>query len=805
MKIKTKLFLNVAIFAGISVTISATSYFGMTFIREKLAYLTEKSTPFQIRTLELQRSAQGATADLVKVGAARTKPDLAAFKADAEKSLDAVKKAQDALEGMSSEKHSTHADLMSVYASLAKTMADNLAADEEAGVAAKALNEQLSGAIGTLRELDSRVKSLQLTSSATYATSVEDRGTMGDKQTSLATAKAQLTDVMVVVLQSQRGNAKRYRSQSKALLDRLQQNGSVRGNPKIRTEVAAMATKSEEYFTVRIGGDTAKADSLISEVSGMIDTVITLVGLELEKVNEKIGDATGKQGTNFTVSSIAVNALASNAELVANGTAIDGLVTRLFNAGTVKDVEAILAQIDSLNARIKKSAAELERHLTKVKATRELGYLRKATASLAGIHSSVAATDGIAAKVKHQLALHEQAARETGKLRDIVVNLAEKGKKTEMAAQGEQEKSISAVNGMIRKSLSLIIGIGAGAILFGIIFGFWIYRSISGPLNQMIECAGKVAQGDLSCDMTSSRTDEFGKVQSSLAAMVGNIREMVGRIRGATENLASSSEELSATASAMEVGSQEQTAQIEQSATAMTQMSQTTEEVARNSGDTSDAAVKMKQVAEEGRGAMHGTMRELTHFADTVQESARKVEAVGSQSEKINDIVELIKDIADQTNLLALNAAIEAARAGDQGRGFAVVADSVRQLAVRTTEATSEIGATIKAMESSIADSVNYMHEERESVSKVVEHVNHTLGSIDAIVTYVEQVTDMVQRTAVAAEEQSASTNEVSRTMERISGITHELKSSFVDVRNSSADLSRLATELNGMVGWFKV
>jgi len=374
-----------------------------------------------------------------------------------------------------------------------------------------------------------------------------------------------------------------------------------------------------------------------------------------------------------------------------------------------------------------------------------------------------------------------------------------------MAAQGEQEKSITAVNGMIRKSLSLIIGIGVGAILFGIVFGFWIYRSISGPLSHMIECAGKVAQGDLSCDMTSSRTDEFGKVQSSLAAMVGNIREIVGRISGATENLASSSEELSATASAMEVGSQEQTAQIEQSATAMTQMSQTTEEVARNSNDTSEAAVKMKMVAEEGRGAMHGTMRELEHFADTVRESARKVEAVGSQSEKINDIVALIKDIADQTNLLALNAAIEAARAGDQGRGFAVVADSVRQLAVRTTEATGEIGVTIKTMETSIAESVSYMQEERESVAKVVEHVNHTLGNIDAIVTYVEQVTDMVQRTAVAAEEQSASTGEVSRTMERISTITHELRSSFADIRNSSSDLSRLATELNGMVGWFRV
>ncbi|MCL4492362.1 MAG: methyl-accepting chemotaxis protein, partial [Nitrospirae bacterium] len=103
------------------------------------------------------------------------------------------------------------------------------------------------------------------------------------------------------------------------------------------------------------------------------------------------------------------------------------------------------------------------------------------------------------------------------------------------------------------------------------------------------------------------------------------------------------------------------------------------------------------------------TVNELVKFADTVKESAVKVESLGHKSEEINDIIILIKDIADQTNLLALNAAIEAARAGEQGRGFAVVADSVRQLAERTANATDDIAKTVRTMQTEVGESVEFM------------------------------------------------------------------------------------------------
>ena len=805
MKIKTKLALNVAIVVSISVAISATSYIGMTFIKDKLAYLTEKSTPFQIRTLELQRAAQGASADLVKISAARNKPEFKTFNTDAEKSIDTVKKVQESLESMSGEKYSAFDELTTVHTNLSKTIEGSLTADEEAANAAKLISQQLSAALAALKELDSKVQALRLTSSATYESSVEDRNSMSDKQTSLAMAKTQLRDIMVVVLQSQRGNARRYKSQAKALLERVQQNNNVRNSQKIREEIKSLAAKTEEYFTARTGGDVVKADGMLGELQEKLDALITLIDTDLEKVNEKVVDATGKQGTNFTQSSVAVNALSNNAELVANGTAIDGTVSRLFNANSVKEVDSLVAQINAQYAKISKSTVNLERDLKKIKAIKELGNLKKASVGLAGIQSAVVATDGIAAKVKQVLSLHEQAARETAALREIVIKLAEKGKQTEITAQDEQVKSITAVNSMIRKSLSLILIIGGSAILFGIVFGIWMYRAISSPLSRLLTTANQIASGNLNCTVSADQNDEIGLVQKAMAEMVVSLRQIAKEIGQATDTLASSSEELSATATSLEHGTDEQTGQIQHSATAMVEMSQTINEVANNVNSTAETASSMKKTALHGRGQMHGAVDELLTFAETIKMSAKKVESLSEKSEEITNIISLIKDIADQTNLLALNAAIEAARAGDMGRGFAVVADEVRSLAEKTSEATGGIVKGINEMQSSVKESVDLIKKESVSVDNVVAMVNDSMHSIDKIVEDMENISEMISRIAVAAEQQSVTSEEITKVMSGIAEASGEIKAAFSDVKRSAQDLAVTATDLNESAKWFKL
>ncbi|MBI5575309.1 MAG: methyl-accepting chemotaxis protein [Deltaproteobacteria bacterium] len=334
---------------------------------------------------------------------------------------------------------------------------------------------------------------------------------------------------------------------------------------------------------------------------------------------------------------------------------------------------------------------------------------------------------------------------------------------------------------------------------------FLFVRGVTRPIHNAVGTVAAIAEGDLTVSIEEAKgKDETGLLLTEMKGMVARLKEVVGKISASTKSLAGSSENLSSMASALEKGARDQAAQIEQSAAAATQMSQTNVDMAKNAFNTAEAARKMKTAAVGGKETMDVTMKELDRFAESVRHSASKVEALGQKSQDINTIVSLIKEIADQTNLLALNAAIEAARAGDQGRGFAVVADNVRELAERTSASADDIAGRVKAMQAEIDVTVGGMKTERAAVEGVLARVKDTKGSIEEIASLVEQVTDMVQRIAAATEQQSSASEEVSRNMESVSAVTRQLGGSMAEIKNLSNTLSRLAGELSGTAGWFR-
>jgi methyl-accepting chemotaxis protein len=500
----------------------------------------------------------------------------------------------------------------------------------------------------------------------------------------------------------------------------------------------------------------------------------------------------------------AITVLNGSSELTSLGLSAEGFATRLFTVSTVKEVDDIQASLTGVFTKIDRMTKALDGALGKLDAKEERKMLSGTAGSIAAVRGLLFAQDGIISKVRNQLLMKQKAAETMEGLRALVLKQAEEAKKTMATAKGVQEQSIIDVNKMVRYSTFTVILIGAFALAFGIAFGAWIYRSISQPLARLISATEEIAAGNLSYKMAQATNDEIGRVEASMAKMVASLKEIVGKIRTATESLASSSEELSATARSLDEGSEAQSNQVEQAAGAMVEMSQTTEEVAKNASETAEAAKSMKKIALEGKNIVHSSGKELTKFVDTVNSASRQVESLGKSSEEIHNIVDLIKEIADQTNLLALNAAIEAARAGEQGRGFAVVADNVRELAEKTVVAADDIAVMVEKMRGEIDISVTSMKNQKHSVGTVSAQVAETLTAIDGVVSYVEKVTDMVDRIAVAMEEQSSTSNEVTQNMENIATVTRQLRGSSTGTRQTAEELSRIAVDLNHTTGWFK-
>jgi methyl-accepting chemotaxis protein len=233
------------------------------------------------------------------------------------------------------------------------------------------------------------------------------------------------------------------------------------------------------------------------------------------------------------------------------------------------------------------------------------------------------------------------------------------------------------------------------------------------------------------------------------------------------------------------------------------EMTKTIMETTKNSSIAADSAKNSGSTAKEGGKVVAETIEGMNRIADVVRSSAETVQALGKSSDQIGEIVQVIDDIADQTNLLALNAAIEAARAGEQGRGFAVVADEVRKLAERTTKATKEIAGMIKQIQKDTSNAVISMSKGTEEVEKGKALADKAGESLKEIILGAVKVVDVITQVAAASEEQSSTSEEISRSIEAINNVTRESTAGIQQIAKASEDLSRLTVNLQDLIGKF--
>lgn len=345
------------------------------------------------------------------------------------------------------------------------------------------------------------------------------------------------------------------------------------------------------------------------------------------------------------------------------------------------------------------------------------------------------------------------------------------------------------------------------AIAMAILVGFLLTRSIVGPLGRMRSMIQDIAQGegDLTKRLDASSKDELGETCHWFNVFVEKLQGIISQVAQTTNQVAAASSQLHSTSEQMATGAEEVAAQAGTVATAGEEMSATSGDIAQNCQFAAEGSQQASAAAVSGAKVVDETIGVMNTIAERVRNSAKAVESLGSRSDQIGEIVGTIEDIADQTNLLALNAAIEAARAGEQGRGFAVVADEVRALAERTTRATREIGEMIKAIQSETKGAVIAMEEGVVEVGKGSEKAASSGRALEQILEQINAVTAQVHQVATAAEEQTATTSEISNNMQQITEVVSQTSRGAQESAVAANQLSGLAEELRKIVGQFKL
>jgi methyl-accepting chemotaxis protein len=257
------------------------------------------------------------------------------------------------------------------------------------------------------------------------------------------------------------------------------------------------------------------------------------------------------------------------------------------------------------------------------------------------------------------------------------------------------EKQLEGRMSDARRLLFLEVGLAVVMALIVGYLGLGTYFSVLNSVGDFSKGARQLADGDLTSEFQSFGTDELHAAARDFNGMAAAFRKLLGGVQGDVRKLSQAAEQLASSSQQISSSTATQSDSASSMAAAVEQMTVGVDHIARNAQDAQRYSRESDEVAAQGVKIVQAVVGEIEGIAQTVNQSAVAVEALGQQSQQISAIVDTIKEIADQTNLLALNAAIEAARAGESGRGFAVVADEVRKLAERTAKSTQEISGMI--------------------------------------------------------------------------------------------------------------
>ena len=367
------------------------------------------------------------------------------------------------------------------------------------------------------------------------------------------------------------------------------------------------------------------------------------------------------------------------------------------------------------------------------------------------------------------------------------------------AAAGER------ADGVVTSTYWEVLVLMLVAIVLTLSIATTLSRSVTVPLQQVVQVAKQIAAGDLRNRLQIDGRDELTQLQQALVDMQGNLQETLRQIQDSAQQLASAAEQLSAVTEQTAVGIQRQNDEIQMAASAVTEMSAAVEEVARNANQTSAASRQTESTAGTGQGQVRETAQAIDRLTMNVVQTGESIKVLAQQTSEIGRVLDVIRGIADQTNLLALNAAIEAARAGEQGRGFSVVADEVRALAQRTQASTREIEQMIGSIQQGTQSAVNAMARSTEQAQGSRALAEAADGALAEITRMVTKINEMNLTIASAAEEQANVAREVDKNLVAIRDIAAQTATGAQQTSSASQELTRLASALNSTAARFQL
>lgn len=356
-----------------------------------------------------------------------------------------------------------------------------------------------------------------------------------------------------------------------------------------------------------------------------------------------------------------------------------------------------------------------------------------------------------------------------------------------------------------RKAVTIVISLSVSALILVVLLATLVSRSIVGPLRKTVTIAQRIASGDLRQPAIVHHRDEIGDLEKAFEVMCYELNQLVASIQVSAREITGSTEGLSVPVRDVQSGSEQQHQAVTRIEQSVSGFADDSIRAVRAAAESKEQAEKAMNLAREGKSLIDKTTAEFDIISKTISKSANVVESLRDHAVSVSDLVKSVREIAEQTNLLALNAAIEAARAGESGRGFSVVADEVRNLAGRSSLATSEIDEVIESIVSetkTAADQIGQGRKEMEEGVTLLQQLVKPLNdlSMGAQVSF-EQLSALEQ----AVSDQSNGSNGIMLEVKQISTMASDNSEAVGLVTEATNSLNKLSNNLAAQTQKFQI
>ncbi len=761
MTIKKKLTLNaVVVLTAISIIIIS-ALISARSVDLNVGILTQKTTPYQLKALNQQRELQAHSANLVNLSSSITMADYKKSAPIVITSLSAVSKAAEEMARLKGESSSVDKTIPEITRGIQDITERKIKAQEEVFIASKSIQERLSE---VTKKMDAFVRSLQQKNSGTMISGVDNLMGANQHLNNLNLVRNGLNDINFSLSKIPLTNDRRtVITLRDNILNTIKIINQILKNIKGLDNVVQDLTKKlailSEKLTASNGIVFLQLRYIVDEDVSMGDKIETMVkeaGYDLSYLIPTIEKALST--ANSTVRNNTVD-MAKNMESFSNTNNIlslasglsllsASLVTGINNciySKTMTEFNQYIVLVDNLFKEAGGKGQKLQGIVANGKNKEELKMVNAYMGALSTVKNAFSAAGGVSEKVKASIKNAEELEALNGKMRNITTAHLKKSQNEVSQAGANQEDVVASLNRSSKLTMQIITIVGGMIILVTLIMAVMITRSITKPINLVVE---------------------------GLQDSAGQVAAASGQVSSASQSLAE--------------GTSEQAAGIEETSASIEEMASMTKHNAENANQANAMMIDTSQVVSEA----NRSMGELTE----------SMKEISSASEETAKIIRTIDEIAFQTNLLALNAAVEAARAGEAGAGFATVADEVRNLALRAADAakntTDLIEGTVKKIKVG-SEIVGRTNEAFAKVSTGAKKVGEIIGEIKAasyeqaqgieqINKAITEMEKVVQKNAANAEESASASEEMNAQAETLKGFVRQLASLVGDRRNNN-------------------